>query len=85
MLAPDMSETAAVTNSMITGSVKRVIMLLNAVRVTDKATSPFASIENTFDELPPGQQATSTSPMKYTGGSFRIHAIENAMTGRMMS
>ena len=59
-------------------------MLLNAVRVTDKATSPFASMEKTFEELPPGQQATSTSPMKYTGGSLRSHAIEKAITGRMM-
>ena len=85
MLAPDISDTVSVTNSMITGRVKRVIMLLNAVRVTDSATSPFASIEKTFEELPPGQQATSTRPMKYTGGSFRSQAIENAMTGRMTS
>ena len=85
MLTPEMSETAAVTNSIITGSVNKVIMLLNAVRVTDKATSPFASMEKTFEELPPGQQATSTSPMKYIGGSSRNHATENAMTGRTMS
>ena len=28
---------------------------------------PPASLENTLDELPPGQQAISTSPMKNTG------------------
>ena len=31
--------------------------LLRAVSVTDRATSPFASFENTLEELPPGQQA----------------------------
>jgi hypothetical protein len=46
------------------GNVNRVIMLLIAVKVTDRATSPFASIEKTLDELPPGQHATSTRPIK---------------------
>ena len=50
--------------SIIRGSVNRVITLLIAVSVTDRATSPFASMENTLEELPPGQQAMSTSPMK---------------------
>ena len=61
---PLVLETKSVTKAIITGSVKRVIILLNAVKVTDSATSPFASIENTFDELPPGQHATNTNPMK---------------------
>ena len=52
------------TNSIIMGRVKSVITLLSAVRVTDSAMSPFASIENIFDELPPGQQAISIIPMK---------------------
>jgi hypothetical protein len=79
-----MFDTVAETNSMMIGRVKRVMMLLIAVRVTDKATSPLASMEKTFDELPPGQQATSTSPIKYTGGSLRSHAVRNAITGRMI-
>ena len=41
-----------------------VTILLIAVSVTDSATSPFANIEKTFDELPPGQHAMSTIPMK---------------------
>jgi hypothetical protein len=65
----------------MTGSVKRVIMLLTAVSVTERATSPLASIENTFDELPPGQQAISTRPIKYTGGKSNVHASVKAMSG----
>ena len=61
---PDCSDTKRDTTSMMTGRVNRVITLLIAVRVTDRATSPRASIENTLEELPPGQQATRTSPMK---------------------
>ena len=49
---------------MTGGMVKSVMMLLRAVSVTERATSPLASIEKTFDELPPGQQAMSISPMK---------------------
>ena len=49
---------------MITGIVKRVITLLRAVRLTESATSPFAIMENTLDELPPGEQAISTKPIK---------------------
>ena len=66
---------------MPTQSIKSVTMLLMAVSVTDRATSPLASIENTFDELPPGQHAMSVIPMKYTGGSFSAHAIKNAISG----
>ena len=78
---PLCSETKRATNSMMTGMVNNVIMLLIAVNVTDNATSPFANIENTLDELPPGQHAMSTSPMKYTGGRFSIHAKAKAMRG----
>ena len=56
--------------------------LLSAVSVTDKATSPLASIENTFDELPPGQQAISISPMNHTGGRRNASATPKAMSGR---
>ena len=61
---PLCSDTNVATNSMMTGSVNIVTMLLIAVNVTDSATSPFANIEKTFDELPPGQHAMSTIPMK---------------------
>ena len=61
---PLCSETKRATNSMMTGMVNNVTMLLTAVSVTDNATSPFANIENTLDELPPGQQAMRTIPMK---------------------
>lgn len=57
------------------------MILLTAVSVTDNAVSPFASIENMFDELPPGQQAISTRPIKYTGGKFSVHASVKAMSG----
>lgn len=61
---PLCSVTKRDTNSIMTGMVNNVTMLLTAVRVTDKATSPFANIENTLEELPPGQQAMSMIPMK---------------------
>ena len=64
MVMPDWSETNRTTNSMMTGRVNSVMMLLQAVRVTESATSPLASMENTLEELPPGQQAMSTNPMK---------------------
>ena len=76
-----MSETTLDTNSMIKGKVNNVMTLLSAVSVTDNATSPFASIEKTFDELPPGQQATSTSPIKYAGGNLSTQATVKANKG----
>lgn len=81
---PLCSVTKRATNSIMTGIVNNVIMLLMAVSVTDKATSPFANMENTFDELPPGQQAMSTMPMKYTGGNFKAQAKAKAMSGRII-
>ena len=78
---PDCSDMKLAAMSMKNGIVKSVTMLLIAVRVTDRATSPFASIENTFDELPPGQQAISMSPIKYTGGSSSSHATQKAING----
>ena len=81
---PLCSVTKRATNSIITGIVNKVIMLLMAVNVTDNATSPFASIENTLDELPPGQHAINTNPIKYTGGNFKPHAKANAMRGSII-
>jgi hypothetical protein len=78
---PDEFDTNLVTNSMITGSVKRVMMLLNAVSVIDKATLPLANIDKTLEELPPGQHATSTRPIKYIGGNFSTQATTKAMSG----
>ena len=49
------------------GNVNSVMILLHAVSVTDNATSPFASMENTLLELPPGQHATSIMPMMNNG------------------
>lgn len=82
---PLCSETKFDTNSMMTGMVNMVTMLLIAVNVTDNATSPLANIENTLEELPPGQHAISIIPMKYIGGNFRIYANKKAMTGNTIS
>ena len=71
MLSYDICDIEAVTHSIITGRVKSVIMLLNAVKVTDNATSPFISMENTFDELPPGHHATDVLPLP------RIQQVHN--------
>ena len=67
---PTLSPTSRVAQPIMTGIVNKVIMLLSAVSVTDRATSPLANLEKTLEELPPGQQAMSTRPMKKTGGSF---------------
>ena len=48
--------TKCVANSIITGIVNSVIMLLHAVSDTDNATSPLAIMEKMLDELPPGEQ-----------------------------
>ena len=79
------TETNRAANPITTGIVKSVTTLLNAVSVTDKATSPLASIEKTFDELPPGQQAISISPMNHTGGSRNASATPKAMSGSARS
>ena len=74
----------AVTHSMISGTVNRVIMLLHAVSDTESATSPRASIEKTFDELPPGQQAMSTKPIRKMGSRCNAQPMSHARAGRMM-
>ena len=40
----------------MTGIVNKVMMLLSAVSVTDRATSPLTNLEKTLDELPPGDR-----------------------------
>ena len=55
------------THAMTKGKENKVIMLLHAVKVTDSATSPFASIEKTLLELPPGLHATSMIPIMNKG------------------
>ena len=72
----------AVTHSMISGTVNRVIMLLQAVSDTDNATSPRASIENTLEELPPGQHAMSTNPMRKMGSKCSAHPMSHARAGK---
>ena len=76
--------TDVVTHSMMRGTVTSVMMLLHAVSDTDRATSPLASIENTFDELPPGQQAISTKPMRKIASRPKALPINHARIGRIM-
>ena len=66
----------------MTGMVNKVIMLLSAVRDTESATSPLASIEKTLEELPPGEQAIIIIPMKNTGSTSNIKQMIKAMSGR---
>ena len=56
-----------VTHCIIAGTVASVMTELSAVKDTDNATSPFASIENILLEEPPGQQAINMTPMKNIG------------------
>ena len=67
MIIPLLSPATCVANSIMTGIVNRVIILLNAVNDTESATSPLAIIENILEELPPGEQAMSTNPIKNKG------------------
>lgn len=67
---------------MMRGMVNNVMTLLKAVSDTDRATSPFASIENTFDELPPGEQAISITPTKNRASSLKTQAHAKAIRGR---
>jgi hypothetical protein len=69
---------------MISGTVNSVMMLLHAVSDTERATSPLANIENTLDELPPGQQAMSTNPIRNIGSNPRALPISQANAGKMM-
>ena len=64
MAAPACTATKRAAKPITSGIVNSVMRLLKAVSVTERATSPLASIEKTFDELPPGQQAISSSPRK---------------------
>ena len=74
MLMSDI-RTLAVTHVIISGKVKSVMMLLQAVSVTESATSPFANIENTLLELPPGLQATNMMPMMNNGERCMVYCV----------
>ena len=67
---------------IIKGTVNSVIILLNAVRITESATSPLASMEKTLLLLPPGQHAISTTPTNIRGGKLNAHASTKANNGR---
>ena len=79
---PTSDPVETVTQPIRIGKVIRVMRLLIAVSVTERATSPPASLENIFDELPPGEQAISIRPMKNTGGRWNRCPSPRAMSGR---
>ena len=81
IVIPSLCDTYSEVSSIITGSVNSVSTLLTAVSVTDRATSPLASIEKTLEELPPGQQAISTNPIKYIGETLSSEASRKAIEG----
>ena len=82
---PTLSPTIRVAQLMMNGIVNSVMILLSAVRITDRATSPPARRENTFDELPPGQHAISISPIKNTGVRLNAQAKPSAIIGSKTS
>ena len=79
---PTLSPTRAVAQLMTMGMVKSVTTLLMAVSVTESATSPSANLEKTLEELPPGQHAIRTRPIKNTGSRRNDQARASAMAGR---
>lgn len=66
----------------MTGIVNNVMTLLKAVRDTDNATSPLAIMEKILDELPPGEQAISTKPIKKSGSNLKTKPMANANKGK---
>ena len=80
---PTTAPVCAVTACITSGMVNSVTMLLTAVRETESATSPFASLEKTLLELPPGQQAISTSPMLIKGLRLSNDAMPHAISGNI--
>ena len=81
---PAAAPVCAVTACITGGIVNSVTMLLTAVRETESATSPFASLEKTLLELPPGQQAMSTSPILIIGLRLSNDAMPQAMSGNII-
>ena len=53
-----------------------------AVKVTDKAKSPFARCVNKLDVAPPGQAARSIMPIAIVGDRLRYVAIKYPMIGK---
>ena len=49
-----------------------LMMLITAVNVTDKATSPFANFVKTFDVIPPGAAAIIRSDVYLRIESFDL-------------
>ena len=58
------------------------MMELQAVKVTESATSPRASMEKTLLELPPGLHAMSMMPKKKKGVRWKIEPTTQAMRGQ---
>ena len=56
-----------------------------AVKVIDKATSPFANLVNIFDVTPPGAAAIIITPIAISGGVFKIIIIRYATIGRIIN
>ena len=73
-----------VNHAIMSGTVKSVMMELQAVKVTESATSPRASMEKTLLELPPGLHAMSMMPKKKKGVRWKIEPTTQAMRGRRM-
>ena len=81
MLSPEASAVLSSCAFMMSGRVKSVMILLKAVSDTESATSPFANIEKTLLELPPGQQAIRTKPTAMTGGRENTFVSNTATKG----
>jgi hypothetical protein len=67
------------------GIVNTVMILLNAVRVTESATSPFAKYVIKFDDGPPGHNASIINPTAIVGGIGTTLAITKPIIGRIIN
>ena len=66
------------------GIVNGVMRLVIAVKLIERATSPFAKLVNIFEVLPLGANEMIIKPTASSGGKLNSIAIRKAMRGKAM-
>ena len=83
----DEIETPIIFAELITtnGTVNMLTKLVTAVRVTDKATSPFANLVKIFEVTPPGAAAIIINPTAIVVGKLSKKTSPKATIGSKIS
>ncbi len=71
------------SHSASTGVSRGASRVETVVIATERATSPLARYDTTFDAVPPGQQPTRMTPAASAGGSCSAAAISQPRNGMM--